>query len=84
MKIKTTIRILSSGTVLMIVLILLGFASLRQNQIRMEENFKRELTRRTYLDSLYWDHLSKCSMISNDEIVVDHRGYLYSKYRNEY
>ena len=51
-----------------------------QNQTELRATLKH----RNYLDSLYYEHLSRCSMIDEENIGIDRRGYLYSKYHKKY
>jgi len=51
-----------------------------QNQVELRATLKH----RNYLDSLYYEHLSKCSMIDEENVGIDRRGYLYSKYHKKY
>ena len=44
------------------------------------EELTIKISQRTHLDSLYWEHLEKCSFIHKDSIGVGHQGYLYDKY----
>jgi len=37
------------------------------------------IDKRTYLDSLYWDHLSNCAFINKDNIYIDKWGHLRVK-----
>jgi len=37
-----------------------------------------------YKDSIYWEHIGKCSFIHNDSVAIGHQGYLYSKYHRKY
>jgi hypothetical protein len=37
------------------------------------------IDKRTYLDSLYWDHLSNCAFINKDNIYINKWGHLRVK-----
>jgi hypothetical protein len=37
-----------------------------------------------YFDSLYLDHLCRCSMILRDDVKIDENGYFYSDYEKKY
>jgi len=46
---------------------------------KVEEEFTRidsTLKKREHLDSLYRDHLSECSFISNNQVKIGYNGYL--------
>lgn len=47
------------------------------------EEVMEAIEKRTYLDSLYWNHLEECSFIADDNIKVGWRGALYSKYHKD-
>ena len=57
-------------------------SAINQNLKRMEIEMHHRLKERDHLDSLYREHLDQCSFIERDDIGVDGRGYLYSKYQN--
>ena len=38
------------------------------------------MSHRSHIDSLYWNHLEKCSFIHKDSIKIGYQGYLYSTY----
>lgn len=44
------------------------------------QHLEQALEKRDHLDSLYREHLDKCSFIAKDDIGVGYRGTLYSKY----
>ncbi len=45
---------------------------------------EQRIEERTYLDSLYWEHLEECAFVSREDIKTDSRGYLYSQYLKKY
>ena len=45
---------------------------------------EQRIEERTYLDSLYWDHLESCGFVSREDIKTDSRGYFYSQYLKKY
>mgnify|MGYP001491138490 CR=1 FL=1 len=47
----------------------------------LEQQMHERLEKRDQLDSLYREHLEKCSFISKDEVAVDKSGYFYSRYK---
>jgi hypothetical protein len=43
----------------------------------------KEIIDRNKTDSLYHEHLSKCSFIRKEDLSFDSRGYVYSKYHRK-
>ena len=55
-----------------------------KDQMKEIQELKILIEQRTYLDSLYWDHLEKCSFIHKDSIGVRRDGTLYDKYQRRW
>lgn len=79
------------GSELLIVAMLVGvyvgvMTSIKSTQETQKEiiikldSLEQRLDDRSYLDSLYWDHLTKCSFIDKYNVKVGHNGYLRTTY----
>jgi hypothetical protein len=75
----------SNFWILLIVIALLDIKAayfkdkFHEETIQAIEELKIKVEERTHLDSLYWEHLEKCSFIHKDSIGVGYQGYLYFK-----
>jgi hypothetical protein len=68
-------------TVIFLQLLILSaiFFGRHNSQVRDAEMLEA-ITHRNEVDSLYHDHMSKCSYILQDQVTVGHGGVLYSSY----
>ena len=78
-----------TGLCAAVIILLIGtswhYDEKRDNEILQNQTeLRAALKHRNYLDSLYYEHLSRCSMIDEENIGIDRRGYLYSKYHKKY
>ena len=85
MKIPTNKPFNIQSGLIVLLLVLSGYMTVKQQQIslhltEMEQTMYEKMQHRSKLDSVYWDHLSGCSFISKEDIKTDSRGYLYSIY----
>ena len=73
---------------LVIVAILAGMHVSTFSRISRLENslssLEMQYAKRTWADSVYLDHLSKCSFIERGDLALDSRGYVYSQYHKRY
>lgn len=48
------------------------------------DSLQISIEKRTYLDSLYWEHLEQCAFINKDSVGITSQGYFYDKYHRKY
>jgi len=73
MKLKRKLR-RSFMSILILILILAAVDEYYDD--KRYESLERIMLHRTHLDSLYWDHISECAFIRNEDIVVGYNNYL--------
>jgi len=66
---------------------LIDFVIERDNEVvdyKLNKEMINAIEERNHTDSLYHEHMSKCSYILSDDVTVGHGGVLYSSYHIKY